>query len=130
MLYVHVQEIPIDRKIICFKNHIVGLPGHHPAGLPGCCLRPTTGGLHHHQMPAPNLPRRRRQTGLNAKQETTELLRLKFYCSWTRDFFFPFFFSLSVCLICCLTVHHLSLLISLVLHFFSFFFFLLLSWFC
>jgi hypothetical protein len=53
------------------------------------------------------------------------MLRLKFYCSWTRNFSF-FIFSLSVCLIQCSIVHHLSLLISLVLHFvFPFFFFLI-----
>jgi hypothetical protein len=71
-------------------------PGHPPAepsdyclptNLPGCCpptsslanqLLPTTRGLQPHQMPAPNLPRRRRQTGLDAKGVTPELLRLKF----------------------------------------------------
>jgi hypothetical protein len=51
-----------------------------PAGLPPHLL-PATGGFQHHQMPAPNLPRRCRQTGLDAKGITTELLRLKFYCS-------------------------------------------------
>jgi hypothetical protein len=40
-----------------------------------------TGGLQHHQTLAPNLPRRCRQTGLEAKGVTPELLRLKFYCS-------------------------------------------------
>jgi hypothetical protein len=103
------------------------LPTHRPL--------PATGGLQHHQTPAPNLPRRCRKTGLDAKGVTPELLRLKFYCSWIRGFFFSFLFSLSVCLVCCLIVHHISLLISLVLHFFSFssflfLFFLLLSWFC
>jgi hypothetical protein len=69
-----------------------------PARLPT-----TTGGLQHHQTPAPNLPRRCRQTALDAKGVTPELLKLKFYCSWARDFFsFSFFFSLSVCLSCSL----------------------------
>jgi hypothetical protein len=39
---------------------------------------------------APKLPRRHRQIGLDAKGVTPELLRLKFYCSWTIDFFFAF----------------------------------------
>jgi hypothetical protein len=38
------------------------------------------GGLQHSQTPAPNLPRRHRQTGLDAKGVSPELLRLKFYC--------------------------------------------------
>jgi hypothetical protein len=32
-----------------------------------------------------NLPRRCRQTGIDAKRATPELLRLKFYCSWTGN---------------------------------------------
>jgi hypothetical protein len=39
------------------------------------------GGLLHHHMPAPNLLRRCRQTGLDAEGVTPELLRLKFYSS-------------------------------------------------
>jgi hypothetical protein len=39
-------------------------------------------------MLAPNLPRRHRQTRLDAKGVTPELLRLEFYCSWTGNFFF------------------------------------------
>jgi hypothetical protein len=53
---------------------------------------PANGGHQHHQTPAPNLPRRCRQTGLDAKGVITELLRLKFYCSWTGDSFFIFLF--------------------------------------
>jgi hypothetical protein len=62
-----------------------------PAALPACqadttqasqttthWLSPTTGGLQHHQMPAPNLPRRCRRTGLDAKGVTPKLLRLNF----------------------------------------------------
>jgi hypothetical protein len=64
------------------------LPGLCPTGPPGCHSLPTTGGLQHHQTPAPNLPRRHKQTGLDTKGVTPELLRLKFYCSWTGDFFF------------------------------------------
>jgi hypothetical protein len=102
-------------------------------------LQTTTGGLQHHQMPAPNLPRRNRQTGLDAKVVTPELLRLKLYCFWTRDFFCSFFsffflFSLSICLSCSLS----DCLPYLLVDFFGspffffpfFFFFLLLSWFC
>jgi hypothetical protein len=64
------------------------LPGLHPTGAQGPC--PNTGGLQHCQIPAPNLPRRCRQTGLKAKGATPELVRLKFYCSWTRNFSFLF----------------------------------------
>jgi hypothetical protein len=71
-------------------------------------------------MLAPNLLRRCRQTGLDAKGVTQELLRLKCYCSWTGNFFF---FSLSVCLVHHLIIQHLYLLISLVLHFFFLFLF-------
>jgi hypothetical protein len=45
------------------------------------CYTEKTGGLQHCQMPDPNLPKRQRQTGLDAKGVTPELLRLKFYCS-------------------------------------------------
>jgi hypothetical protein len=45
------------------------------------CYTEKTGGFLHCQMPAPNLPRRCRQTGLDAKGVTPELLRLIFYCS-------------------------------------------------
>jgi hypothetical protein len=38
-------------------------------------------GLHYCQTLASNLPRKYRQTGLDAKGETPELLSLKFYCS-------------------------------------------------
>jgi hypothetical protein len=84
---------------------------HHPTRLPPHRLTrplPTTGGLQHHQTLTPNMSKRCRKTGLDAKGVTPELLRLKFYCSWTRDFFF-FLFSLSFCLSCLLFVHHLSL---------------------
>jgi hypothetical protein len=76
-------------------------PGYH---LPAHWPLPTTGGLKHHQTLAPNLPRRCRQTGLDAKGVTPEQLRLKF-CSWTRNFFsfFFFLFSLSVYLSCSLS---------------------------
>jgi hypothetical protein len=77
-------------------NHLATAPPDHH-------LPPGTGVLQHHQKPAPNLPRRCRQTRLDAKGITPELVRLKFYCSWTGKFFFSFFF---------------------------FFVFLLLSWFC
>jgi hypothetical protein len=40
-----------------------------------------TGGLPHHQMLAPNLLRKLRQTGLDAEGAAPELLRLKFCCS-------------------------------------------------
>jgi hypothetical protein len=88
-----------------------------------------TGGLQHHQTPAPNLPRRCRQTALDAKRVTPELLRLKFYCSCTRDFFF---FSLRVCLSCSLFNYPPSLPVDFSgsPFFFSlFFFFPLLSFF-
>jgi hypothetical protein len=69
-------------------------------------------------MLAPNLPRKHRQTELDAKGVTPELLRLKFYCS-EPGFFFFFFFSLSVCLSCVL----LDCLPSLPVDFFGFPFF-------
>jgi hypothetical protein len=88
--------------------------------LPAHWLLPTTGGFKHYQTPAQNLPKRCRQTRLDAKRVTPELLRLKFYCSGTWNFVFFFLFSLSVCcLVPCLLVHHISLLITLVLHCFS-----------
>jgi hypothetical protein len=87
-----------------------GPPGLSPTEQPNCrspaCRLahwppPTTERLQQHQTPAPNLPRRCRQTGLDAKGITPELLRLKFYCSWTRNFFFQFslFFKCSSCLL-------------------------------
>jgi hypothetical protein len=81
-----------------------GQPGSHlpvrwpswppPAHLPMGTLAAT----HHRKAPGPlgassNLPRRCRQTGLDAKGVIPELLRLKFYRSWNGDFFFFFFFS-------------------------------------
>jgi hypothetical protein len=69
------------------------LTGLLPHQASACQLaRPptATGGLQHHQMSAPNLPRRHRQTGLEPKGVIPELLRLKFYCSWTRNLFFYF----------------------------------------
>jgi hypothetical protein len=91
-------------------------------------LQPTTGGLQHHQTLAPNLPRRHRKTGLNAKGVTPELLRLKFYCSWTGDFFF--FFLFFKCLFVLLTVcpvNCLSTISQFWFLWFSFFFSLLFS---
>jgi hypothetical protein len=53
---------------------------------------------------APNLPKRHTQTGLDAKELTSEQLRLQFCCSTTGDFFFSFFFpslrDLLPCLLC------------------------------
>jgi hypothetical protein len=78
-------------------------PGFCPASLPGCCppadppaqwLPPAMGGLQHYQTPGPNLPERCRQTRLDANGVTPELLRLKFYCSWTGILFSFFPFSL------------------------------------
>jgi hypothetical protein len=37
---------------------------------------------------APNLLRRCRQAGLDAEGVTPELIKLKFYCFWTWNFFF------------------------------------------
>jgi hypothetical protein len=85
------------------------LANQHTNGQPAHQLPPATGGHQHHQTPAPNLPRRHRQTGQDTKGVTPELLRLKFYCSWTRDFFLFFFFSLRVCLSCMLFDCPLSL---------------------
>jgi hypothetical protein len=66
-----------------------------------------------------------RQTGLDAKGLTPELLRLKFYCSRTRNIHFFLFFK---CLSCALFDCPPSLLlVSLVLLFFFFFFFLFLG---
>jgi hypothetical protein len=53
------------------------------------CYTEKTGGLQHRQMQAPSMLGRRRttgeqisrQTGLDAKGVTPELIRLKFYCS-------------------------------------------------
>jgi hypothetical protein len=109
------------------------LGSHPPAGPPAHQPIPTIGGLQYHQMPAPNLPRRCRQTGLYAKGITLEQLRLKFYCSWTWDFFsFFFLFSWSVHLVHCLsTISPWGFFwFSIVFSFFFYFFFLLLSWFC
>jgi hypothetical protein len=105
-----------------------GLPGHHPLTSPLAhqMLTPT-GRLQQHQMPAPNLPRRCWQTGLDAKGVTPELLRLKFYCSWTEDFFLFIFLFLKY-LSCSLFVHHLP--VDFFSSLFFSFFFLLLSWFC
>jgi hypothetical protein len=56
-------------------------------------LPSTTEGLQLHQMPAPNLPSRWRWIRLDAKGVISELLRLKFQCSWTWNTFFLFLFS-------------------------------------
>jgi hypothetical protein len=45
------------------------------------CYTEKRGGLQHCHMLAPILPRKHRQTGLDAKAVTPELLSLKFYCS-------------------------------------------------
>jgi hypothetical protein len=91
-----------DRSLPCRPTRL--LPAHWPTRMPGCCLPasppayqlpPATGGVQHHQMQAPNWPRRHRQTGLDAKGIAPELLRLKLYCSWTgnvlKNSFFFFF---------------------------------------
>jgi hypothetical protein len=118
-------QLPTRPLHIC---RFTGPLGRHTVDPLGCRLPSAKGGFQHHQILAANLPRRHRETGLYDKGVTPELLRLKSYCSWTGDFFFSFFipFSLSVCLVHCLSVHHFSLLISLVLHFLFFFLFLLL----
>jgi hypothetical protein len=54
---------------------------HLPTSLLAQWLPPMTGGLQHHQTLYLNLPRRCRQTGLDAQGVTPELLSLKFYCS-------------------------------------------------
>jgi hypothetical protein len=69
-----------------------------PTGLQSHQPLPTTGGPQYHQWLVPNLPRRWRQRGLDAKGVTLKLLILKFYCSWIRDFFFLFFFLFFKCL--------------------------------
>jgi hypothetical protein len=89
--------------------------------FPVPCYIEKTGGLLHRQTLALNLLRRCRQTGLDAKGVTPELLRMKFYCSQIWNFFF----SLFVCSAHSLFVHHQSLLISLFLLFFAFFSFFL-----
>jgi hypothetical protein len=104
---------------------------HRDSALMAQRLPPATGRLQHHQMPAPNLPSRCRQTELDAKGVTPELLRLKFYCSWTGDFFFLFY----KCLSCSLSDCPPSLPVNFFgspffFSFFFFFVFLLLSWFC
>jgi hypothetical protein len=82
----------------CWAHWATAQPGFCHTDPPDHCpptsmphrLLPTTGFLQHHQTLAPNLPRRCRQTRLYAKGVTPELLRLKFYCSRTRIFFFLF----------------------------------------
>jgi hypothetical protein len=73
---------------------------HHGATtcLPACrhttlCSTgpPGRGGLQHYKTPAPNLPRRCRQTGLNAKGVTPELLRLKNLLFLKWEFLFSLF---------------------------------------
>jgi hypothetical protein len=86
-------------------------------------LQPTTAGLQHHQMLAPNMPRRCKQIRLDVKWVTPELHRLKVYCSWTRDFF-PFFLFFK-CLLILFTVW-LSTISPYWFLWFSFFFFLFL----
>jgi hypothetical protein len=88
-----------------------------------------TRGLQHCQILAPNLPRRCRQTGLDVKGVTPELLRLKFYWSQTGNFLF--LLSLSVCLSCSLFDCPPSLPVDFFgSPFFFLFFFLFLPWFC
>jgi hypothetical protein len=104
-------------------------PPDQPAGTPAT--------IDHRRAPAPpdispNLPRRCRQTGLDAKRVTPELLRQKFYCSWTGDFFFLFFNCLSCSLFDCppsLPVNFFGTPFFFSLFLFLFLFFLL-SWFC
>jgi hypothetical protein len=103
-----------------------------PQQPPAHQLPPATRRLQHHQMQAPKLPRRCRQTGLDAKRVTPELLRQKFYCSWTGDFFFLFFNCLSCSLFDCppsLPVNFFGTPFFFSLFLFLFLFFLL-SWFC
>jgi hypothetical protein len=89
------------------------------------CYTEKTRGLLHWQMPAPNLLRRRRQTGLDAEGVTPELLRQKFYCFWTWNFSFLFFQCLSHLLSICppsLLIDFFGSSFSFCFYFFSFFF--------
>jgi hypothetical protein len=81
-----------------------------------------------------------RQAGLDAEGVTTELLRLKFYCSWSKVFCCLFFFSMFILFFKCLFLLFTVWLSTispcwffsspLFFLFFFCFFFLLISWFC
>jgi hypothetical protein len=110
------------------------LPGPSSAGLPDSrSTRPPHGRLHRR---APNLPKRYKQTGLDAKGVTSEQLKLQFYFFRTGFFFFFFCLSLRVWLSGLLFDHPPSLpFVHFFLSFFLslsflFFLFFLLSWFC
>jgi hypothetical protein len=64
-----------------------------------------TGGLPHHQTPAPNLLGRCRQTGLDARRNT-RTTKIEILLFLNLEFFF---FSLSVCLSCSMFVYTPSL---------------------
>jgi hypothetical protein len=92
-------EITGGPSLPCCHHLPAGLPGLHHTRPPDCCLlacwpagTPVAIPATTSHRRAPNLPRRSRQTGLNARGVTPELLRLKFYCSWTEDIFFFFLF--------------------------------------
>jgi hypothetical protein len=75
---------------------------HQIAAMTGLCLQAHGALPTCHPQEGPNLPRRHRQTGLDAKGVIAELPRMKFYCSWTGDFltfffFWPPFKGLAVC---------------------------------
>jgi hypothetical protein len=98
------------------------------------CPPPTIGGLQHHQTLNPNLPRRHRQTGMDAKGVTQEQLRLiLLFLNWWF-YFFPFLKGLAVLFnVWSSTISPCWFLWFSFFFFFSlsfFFFFLLLSWFC
>jgi hypothetical protein len=152
MLETHLAEVKHKGEMKCWHPEplahgrllhrtIHGLPigplGLGPTGPPGLHITGTPGCLHtSRHLPQEGSSTTRHgfqtclgdedKTGLEANGVTPELLRLKFYCSWTRMFLFfiyfifsfLFFFLFFVCLVSCFIVHHLSLSISLVLHFF------------
>jgi hypothetical protein len=96
-LHPHPTGIPIPQTLldICpIKNpHPLGGTGPSSIGLPDnhCTRLP-----HRPPQEGSNLLKRHRQIGLDAKGETSEQLRLQFYCSRTGDFFFPFFKGLVI----------------------------------
>jgi hypothetical protein len=95
----------------CLLAHQASAPRNCQASAPWHCQtsacpltqQSATRGLQHHQIQVPNLPRRCRQAGLDAKGVTPKLLRLKFYCSWIRNFFSLYFFFSFTCLSCSLS---------------------------
>jgi hypothetical protein len=95
-LRAHWAPAPCETTISPAKPGSTPLRLHQATALHACQITAPPGSRSGHHKWAPNLPKRHRQTGLDAKGVTSEQGRLQFYCSRTGDLFFPFLKCLAV----------------------------------